>query len=1070
MTSSKTRVPILLVLIGCLLVPAYARALDADMVAKVEAALPGACTARPQSPRKVLVFNLCRGFVHGSIPLGAKAFELMGQKTGAYETVLSDDIAVFEPGNLGQFDAAIMNNTTGPLFTPAGLDELSPEKQQAAQEREAALKQSLLDFVRGGKGLVGIHAATDCFYEWAEYGEMIGGYFDGHPWGGGDTVGVRLDDPAHPLNAAFRGRGFKITDEIYQIKAPYSRENLRVLLSIDPENTDMTKGGMKRTDGDYAISWLREYGQGRVFYCSLGHNESTFWNAPVLRHYLDGIQYALGDLPADATPSAQLTPEDIERSRRELEAEVLNELLVEVAAFDYGHTPDCLAAMSDLIVASHVFPQRREEMAVRLASLLDAEDTTLAAKQYVCKELWRIGTKETIPHVAPLLLAEDTADMARYALERMADPEASTALREALAKTSGAIRIGIINSLGQRRDTGAIDALFPLMSDEDLAVAEAAILALEKIGGLAVAGKVVASGGLNVSPELGSAVGGLLLETGVQLVADGQLTEGGALCNNLFERSTHPQTRAAALKRLIPIYGAEGAPFSVVAMNAEDRILRSAGADAMREIPGEKATRAFVQTLPGAAPEVRLLMLYGLADRGDAAALPAVVKAAAESDDGAVKIAAIEALAKLGDATTVAFLAQAAAGDDKDAAKAAANSLARLKGDRIDGVIAETMGSAEANVRVQLARALTARYARDGVQTLLAAAEDSDETVRKESFKALRALASKNDLPAMVELLVNEQGDGARREAEAAVVAIAKKIEEPAERAAAAVAAFPGTQGNIPGRCALVRVLAKLGDDSTLEPLREDLQSTNPELQEAAIRALAEWPTPAPLPDLYAIAESGPEGVLRVVALRAYFRLLAVPSGRSAAETVKMYEQGLGLATGVEERKLALGGLADVADQGAVELVKRFEDDPELKAEAAMALEKIKNRGYVLTASHNTGDAAKANDGDLGTRWTTGQPQAAGQWFQIDLGWEETVSRVILDASVSGGDYPRGYEVYVSTDTNNWGEPVASGEAGQPLLEISCEPKPGRYVRIVQTEAKTGLWWSIHELKIDTVK
>ena len=155
----------------------------------------------------------------------------------------------------------------------------------------------------GGKGLIGIHAATDCFYKWSDFGELMGGYFDGHPWN--EQVTIKLDDPGHPVNAAFGGQPFQVTDEIYQIRDPYSRERLRVLLSLDTTQTDMNKQGIKRTDGDFAVSWVRRHGRGRVFYCSLGHREEIFWNPQVLRHYLDGIQYACGDLFVHDNPTSE---------------------------------------------------------------------------------------------------------------------------------------------------------------------------------------------------------------------------------------------------------------------------------------------------------------------------------------------------------------------------------------------------------------------------------------------------------------------------------------------------------------------------------------------------------------------------------------------------------------------------------------------------------------------------------------------------------------------------------------------------------------------------------------------
>jgi hypothetical protein len=261
---------------------------DAD-VQKITAAMPDKAPARPAKPRKLLVFNLTKGFHHGSIPYGSKALEIMGQKTGAFETTVSDDPAVFKPGSLKAFDAVCLNNCTGDLFT----DDES--------------KASLLAFVKGGKGLIGIHASTDCFYKWREFGEMTGGYFDGHPWN--EEVGIKIDDPASPITKAFGGEGFMVKDEIYQFGPgnagweAYSRDRLHVLLSLDMTKT---KDKGKRADKDYAVAWIHDYGKGRAFYCSLGHYNEIFWTPKLLEFYLAGIQFALGDLKADTTPTAKV--------------------------------------------------------------------------------------------------------------------------------------------------------------------------------------------------------------------------------------------------------------------------------------------------------------------------------------------------------------------------------------------------------------------------------------------------------------------------------------------------------------------------------------------------------------------------------------------------------------------------------------------------------------------------------------------------------------------------------------------------------------------------------------------
>jgi type 1 glutamine amidotransferase len=275
-------------------------AVKPDVLKKIDAALPAKAPAQPKKPHKVLIFTKTNGFRHGSIPVGVAALTRMGEKTGAYTAVHSEDDALFEPESLKQFDAVIMLNTTGDLFLPKQMPK-DKAAQEAARQREARLKQSLVDFVKGGKGLAGMHSATDTYHRWGEYNMMMGGTFAGHPWH--QRVPVKNLSPDHPLNAAFGGEGFDITDEIYQFRDDTARPSDRkMLLALDTGKMDVSKG--KRKDGQYPISWVSKYGAGRTFYCSLGHRDEIYYNPSILKHYIAGIQYVFGDLDADATPSA----------------------------------------------------------------------------------------------------------------------------------------------------------------------------------------------------------------------------------------------------------------------------------------------------------------------------------------------------------------------------------------------------------------------------------------------------------------------------------------------------------------------------------------------------------------------------------------------------------------------------------------------------------------------------------------------------------------------------------------------------------------------------------------------
>jgi type 1 glutamine amidotransferase len=285
---------------------AKAREPSAEEVAKMTAAVPDRPQAAPRQPRRLLVLG--DAAFHEPVPYCERALKIMAEKTGAFEAVVSAEGAWLEPDRLNTFDAIVINNWHGfNPFVPVPRRQFldAPEERQAEYRKvEARRRQSLLDFVWGGRGLVGIHGATVGYNSWKEWGDMIGAYYQAVLY---YEAAVRVDDPAHPVNAAFGGRGFRIADEFYEFRAPYSRDKLRVLLSIDMRRMAGVEkvrkfGRPMRTDDDYAVSWVKSYGKGRVFVCALGHFSEVYWNRAVMRHFLDGIQFALGDLAADTTP------------------------------------------------------------------------------------------------------------------------------------------------------------------------------------------------------------------------------------------------------------------------------------------------------------------------------------------------------------------------------------------------------------------------------------------------------------------------------------------------------------------------------------------------------------------------------------------------------------------------------------------------------------------------------------------------------------------------------------------------------------------------------------------------
>ncbi len=276
-------------------------------ISAMMAALPDKPYATPQSLRRVLVLSRAVGWVHTSIPLAAKMVEYLGDKTGAWMTTITYDAAAITPENLKQYDAIFLSSTTGEF-----LDD--PNDKAATDLR----RKALLDFVKSGKGLAGIHAATDSYHTggpavtgtWPEFNEMIGGFFKFH-WSYPTLIRVKIDDPRSPLTAMFPAKGFEIVDETYTFaQDSFSRKRVHVLTSINyarmsAEDKAKEPADTRRTDGDYALSYIQRVGNGRVFYEGHGHDEKVYFLRPFVAHMLAGIQYALGDLKADDSPSAK---------------------------------------------------------------------------------------------------------------------------------------------------------------------------------------------------------------------------------------------------------------------------------------------------------------------------------------------------------------------------------------------------------------------------------------------------------------------------------------------------------------------------------------------------------------------------------------------------------------------------------------------------------------------------------------------------------------------------------------------------------------------------------------------
>jgi len=891
----------------------------AEELGKIEAAAPASAPAQPVKPRRVLVCDRCQGFKHTCIPYWNAALRALGRKSGAFEAVISRDPNVFLPDRLAAFDAVCFNNTTKLTFT-------------------AAQRAGLMDFVKGGKGIIGIHAAADNFDDWPEAAEMIGNRFSGHPWTANGTWAVRLDDPEHPLLKSFEGKGFKINDEIYRTRPPfYGRDKQRVLASVDL--SDPATGGVKgveAADADTGICWIRSYGKGRVFYCGFGHVEALTWDARMLGHVLAGIQFALGDLKADAAPLAGEPAGPATRAASAPQpAPDFEELLAPVRTYQYGQRREPLTKVQEVAAQSLQWPAAYRALLARdMAQMLES-DATLDGKDFLCRQLALIGTPAEVPILARLLVQPETSDIARSALERIEGEAADQALTDALAKTSGSVRMGIISSLGQRARPGPEKALASLLMDPDQATAAGSAAALGYIG-TAPAAEALSEARGKISAAVRPAVLEALLAVAEERAREGQKERAAAIYRSLYEAEGPETVRAGALRGLAGVEEPAQAEQRVVqALSGGQGLVQQQAITLVRGVSTGAAAQA-AGKLGELGPAQQVQLLTALADRGEPAALGAVL-AAMDSQDEGVSVAALEAVGALGGADEVVLLARRAAMGPESPRQAARGALSRLRGQGVDERIMQLLSDGSPALKVELIGALGRRNCTSAAGPLLQAARDADGKVRVEALRTLGLLAGPNQSGQLIGMIVAPVDPADRGELEKTVAAAAQRSGEPHQQTAAVLAALQKA-GDVEVRCSLLRVLAGVRGQEALAALREALKSGEAVEQETAIKGLGQWNTAAPLEDVQRLAEGGANERQRILALRGYVRLIGLQSDRPAAQSVALYRKAMDWAPDAQEKKAVLAGLATVPDAAALETALAYLSDTALQEEAAAAV------------------------------------------------------------------------------------------------------------------------------------
>ncbi len=594
------------------------------------------------------------------------------------------------------------------------------------------------------------------------------------------------------------------------------------------------------------------------------------------------------------------------------------------------------------VIALAVEPSSREKALIETLQ----GNASFQEKDKVCRELQIIGTQASVPALAALLTDAKLSHIARCALEPMPYPEVTQALRDALPKTSGEIRNGLVNTLGIRGDKEAVGDLVVLLDSllkepveryMERSVLEAFEAVVTALGRIASPDAVQALDLFRSNcPEcLYPVAGEASLILAERLLRQGKSAEAASVYEALRDKKWSSPVRLGAFSGLLKAQPSEAADRILKAIEGEDPTIRSVAIANIPSLKDQGIAGKLALALPKASPDVQVLLISALADCGDAAALPALAQSLG-SPSPDVQFAAARALGKIGNASCVEALGRAVAeGGSETVRQEAVSSLERLRGEGVHAALLSSLKSAPPEARAKLIGVLATRQASETVDGLLKEAQGENARVRSAAFKAIGALGTPANLPALLPILVGLKGGPSSAEAERAVAALSRKITDEGTRADGALEALKGT-GEAPVKGSLLRALVGIANAKAFDAVRAATNDSDPAVKEAALYALADWPNAQALDTLLGEYRKTENPKHRVVILRGCVRLLRQNQG-----PLSVYQELLASTNRPEDKTLILAGLADSGNPEALKVIEPCLKDAAVVAEAEQAYLKV---------------------------------------------------------------------------------------------------------------------------------
>ena len=574
-----------------------------------------------------------------------------------------------------------------------------------------------------------------------------------------------------------------------------------------------------------------------------------------------------------------------------------------------------------------------------LIALLQSE-APADQKAITCKQLVICGTQQCVPALAPLLRDKELASWARIALEAIPGPAADTALRHAMGEVEGRLLVGVINSIGVRRDAQAVTALVQKLSDTDSDVASAAAVALGHIGGPQAAQALTQTLARSPVAVRSAAAEGCILCAEGFLVA-GKTTEAIKLYDTVRQADLPDQRHLEAIRGAILARQSEGIPLLIEQLQSADRKRLDVGLRTARELPGRDVTEALAAQLTQISAERRPMLLLALSDRHDPAVLP-TVHHAAQSGPQDLRLTAINILVRLGNVSSVPVLLNAATENNAELQKAAVETLVRLPGEDVDSDLVGRLPQANDKTRQVLIVLVGQRQISNALAAVVPSLHDADAGIRGAAVQTVGIIGQDPQAADLVKLLQETSNSSERAGIQKSLLSISGRCGHACVAHLLTLTKSPDSELHMIG----LHALAVVGGSEALAAVKSSMGDAEPAVQDEAVRILSTWPNNWPDDSeagqaLLTLATSAKKTSHQVLGLRGYLQYLRVSKKLSHDQKVAQVKTLWSRISQAEEKHLAIAALAEAPSPEALELLTGLVNDPAVAEEAYSAMVQI---------------------------------------------------------------------------------------------------------------------------------